>query len=113
MRTGMTHEEYVASVRAQVAALALEMLDGRISFLEGSIELSSLRFEAEVDEHDEDFMAFVAIASETDSLPIGKSREYWSAEALERHKPAIEKATEWAKQFGIPACQSLIRRFHA
>lgn len=113
MSTGMTHDEYVASVRLRATTLAREMLDGKIPFLEGAIELSSLRFEAEVDVHDQDFMVFVVIDTETDSLPIGKSREHWSVDALERHKPDIEKATEWAKQIGVPACESLIRRFQA
>ena len=93
--------------------LAQEMIDGKISFLEGALELSSLRHEAEVDERDEDLMAFVVIESETDSLPMGKSKKYWSAEALDKHQTEIDKATEWAKEFGIPACKSLIRRFHA
>jgi hypothetical protein len=113
MLSGMTHEQYVALVRAQVSTVALEMLDGKIPFIEGAIKLSLLRYEAEVGNEDKDFMVFVTIASETDNLPIGESKKLWSVEAIERHKLDIEKATEWAKRFGIPACNSLIQRFSA
>jgi hypothetical protein len=88
------------------------MLDGSIPFLEGAITLASLRQEAAVEENDEDFSAFVAIASETDDLPIGPSRKHWSAEALEKHLPLIEKATQWAKEIGTTSCQSLVSRFN-
>lgn len=107
----MTHEQYVASVRKRVVAIANEMLNGRTPFLEGAIKLSSLLPEAEMDQRDEDVMAFALISSETDDLPLGSARDYWSAEALERLQPDIDKATEWAKKVGSSACQSLIRRF--
>jgi hypothetical protein len=107
----MTHEQYVASVRKSICDIANEMLDGRTPFLEGSIRLSSLLAEAEIDLHDEDVMAFTLISSETDNLPLGSAREHWSVEALERLQPDFDKATEWAKEVGSSACQSLIRRF--
>ena len=59
-----------------------------------------------------DFMAFVAIDSETDDLPIGDVRKYWSKEALDKLDPEIKKAEEWAKNFGLKECESLVRRFH-
>jgi hypothetical protein len=108
----ITHEAYVQSVRNRIYAVALGMLNGSIPFLEGAITLASLRHEAGVEENDEDFLAFVAIASETDDLPIGPSRKHWSAEALEKHQPLIEKATQWAKEVGATSCQSLLSRFN-
>lgn len=101
MSKGITHEQYVASVRCRVAAIAHGMLNGEVDFLEGAIELASLRHEAEVDENDPDFMAFVVIASETDSLPIGTSTALWSKEALAKHQPEIDVAIIWAKKVGI------------
>ena len=113
MSVVITHESYVASVRNRVAVVACGMLSGEIAFLEGAIELASLRHEVAVEENDEDFMVFVVIASETDNLPIGASRECWSKEALVKLQPEIDAATIWAKQIGLKACQSLVRRFHA
>ncbi|GAB4059928.1 DUF2489 domain-containing protein [Uliginosibacterium sediminicola] len=108
----IAHESYVQSVRNRVYVVALGMLDGSIPFLEGAITLASLRHEAAVEDSDEDFLAFVAIASETDDLPIGQSRKHWSVEALEKHQPLIEKATQWAKEVGTAPCQSLVSRFN-
>ncbi len=81
MSNGITHEQYVASVRSRVAAIAHGMLNGEVNFLEGAIELASLRNEADVELNDPDFMAFVVIASETDSLPIVN----WENYGLKRH----------------------------
>ncbi len=109
----MSHEEYVEKKRSRVAELASGMLDGSIHYLEGAIELSSLRFEVEVPEDDQDFIAVVAVASEIDNLPIGAPRQYWSKEALERHEPEVQKSIKWAKEFSLPQCKSLSERFSA
>jgi len=113
MSNGITHEQFVTSVRSRVAVIAHGMLNDEVNFLEGAIELASLRNEADVELNDPDFMAFVVIASETDGLPIGTSREVWSKEAFAKHQPEIDAAIVWAKNMGLAACQSLVRRFHA
>jgi hypothetical protein len=107
----MSHEEYVEKKRRRVAELASGMLDDSINYLEGAIELSSLLFEVEVAEDDQDFIAFVAVASEIDNLPIGAVRQYWSKEALERHEPEIQNLIKWAKEFSLSQCKSLSERF--
>lgn len=109
----MSHEEYVEKKRERVHELASGMLDGSVHYLEGAIELSSLRFEVEVSEDDQDFMAFTAVASEIDHLPIGAPRQYWSKVALKRHEPEIQEAIKWAKEFSLPQCRSLSERFSA
>lgn len=113
MSTVITNETYTLSVRKRVGAVAFGMLSGEVGFIEGAIELASLRHEAAVEENDSDFMTFVVIASETDSLPIATTRELWSKEALARHQPEIDAAIVWAKKIGLAACESLVRRFHA
>ena len=109
----MTHEEYVQKNRGRVGQLAQGMIDGSIHYLEGSIELSSLLYEVDVPENDEDFSAFIGIASEIDHLPIGPPRQYWSKKALARHEPEIQKSIEWAKEFSLSQCKSLAERFSA
>ena len=111
MSVTITHDNYVASVRARVVRIAESMLSGNIDFLEGSIELVSLKHDAAFEKDDEDFMAFVAIDSEIDNLPIGAVRAHWSQEALALHQPQIEAAIVWAKGFGVAACESLINKF--
>jgi len=113
MSTVVTHEQYVSTVRNRIAAIALGMLNGDVPFLEGAIELASLRHEAAVEESDPDFLPFVAIASEIDNLPIGEMRKNWSHEALIKHQPEIDDAIIWAKKIGTAACKSIAERFNA
>jgi hypothetical protein len=107
----MTHEEYVADVRAQIVSVARLMLEGTRSFIEGAREINSLRHEAEVAESDADFDVFVAIDSETDALPIGNVRKYWSPTALERLAPTVRDSESWAREVGTKACHAIITRF--
>jgi hypothetical protein len=113
MSTVVTNEQYVASVRKRIGELVQAMLIGDVCFLEGARLLSSLRHEAAVPENDPDFLVFVAVASETDNLPIGKTRIHWSPEALAKHQPAIDSATKWAREVSVNACSSLLERFYA
>lgn len=109
----MNHEEYIRKQRMRAAEVARGMLDGSIPYLEGAIELSSLRFEVGVPENDPDFLVLSGVASEIDHLPIGAPRQYWSEEALERHEPEIQQSTQWAKQFSWSQCESIVKRFNA
>lgn len=109
----MSHEEYVEKQRKRAVAVAMGMLDGSIHYLEGAIELSFLRFEVDLPEDDNDFLTFAAIASEIDHLPIGKQRQYWSQEALERHEAEIQKFNNWAKDISLSECKSIVARLNA
>ena len=107
----MSHEEYVEMQRKRVASIAKGMLDGTVDYLEGAIQLSSLWHEVEVAGDDPDFIAFIEIASETDHLPIGRGKQYWSKEALERHNSEIQDSIKWAKEISLNKCKSLVKRF--
>jgi len=109
----MTHEEYINNNRKRAAEVCSGMLDGSINYLEGAIELASLRFEVGLPEDDKDFLAFSGVSSETDHLPIGASRQYWSKESLERHEPEIQNSIRWAKEVSIHECKSISERFNA
>lgn len=109
----MTQEEYIQKQRKCAAEIARGMLDGSIHYLEGSIELSSLRFEVGLPENDKDFLAFTGVASAVDHLPIGEQRQYWSQEALDRHEAEIQQSIEWAKEVSLSECKSIIERFNA
>ncbi|MCD2515246.1 hypothetical protein LQ564_02845 [Massilia sp. G4R7] len=60
---------------------------------------------------DADFVTFVAIASETDDLPLGAVQEHWDRDALARLQPEIEEAEQWASSVAADACRSLIAKF--
>ena len=109
----MSHEEYIEKQRKRAVEVASGMLDGSINYLEGSIELSSLRFEVSLPEDDKDFLAFTGVASEIDHLPVGAPRQYWSKEALDRHEPEIQQSIKWAKEVSLSECKSIVARFNA
>ncbi len=109
----MSREEYVEKQRKRAAEVASGMIDGSIHYLEGAIELSSLRFEVGLPDDDKDFLAFTGVASEVDHLPVGAPRQYWSQEALDRHEPDIQQAIKWAKDISLSECRSIVARFIA
>ena len=82
----MTRDLDVVTARRQVVEAARAMLAGTLSFIEGARRISDLRWFVDLPEFDPDMIRFVAIDSETDTLPLGD-------------------VTGWA------ACQSLIARF--
>lgn len=89
------------------------MLDGSLPYLEGSRTIARLRFDAAVDEWDPDIVPFVGVVSETDSLPIGDQRKFWSAANRERLQPRIDEAERWAKGILESHCRNFIERFGA
>ena len=107
----MTHEEYVAIQRRRVAELARQILAGEIDVLDGSRKIAELQNKLEVDDSDQDLMAFVLVESETDNLPIGTEALNWSIEALARKEPELKRAREWAIQTVKANCESLVARF--
>ncbi|SDR15763.1 hypothetical protein SAMN05428982_3401 [Pseudoxanthomonas sp. CF385] len=113
MTQHMSHEEYIQSVRTRVVEICSGILDGTFPVLEGCRLLSSLRWEAQVDQSDTDFDTFTAIDSETDALPIGEVRRNWDPEALQALEPEIRSATEWASSLALPACKAVVQRFGA
>ena len=108
---GMSIESEVKIARRQVMETARAMLDGKLSFIEGARRISGLRWDLDVPEFDPDIIAFVAIDSETDTLPFGEVREYWQPAALAALQPEIDCSEQWAKETGGKACQSVIDRF--
>ena len=109
-RSAVTQAEIDA--RRQLVELAEAMLIGQISFLEGAPQVVALQYRVGgCESRDEDFDAFVLISSETDHLPTARARHLWSASALERVEPDIQRAEEWAQAFAPQACESLLSRF--
>jgi hypothetical protein len=113
MAERMSHEEYVASARAEIVALAREMPTVDVSFLDGAVRLCQLRREAEIPDADPDFDTLTIISSETDALPEGEVRSMWSREALAKLEHEIDDSELWAKEIASHACQSIIERFDA
>ena len=74
-----TSSEFQRHQGQRVVSVATDMLSGRLSFLEGARLLSHLRVALRLPVDDPDFLPFVATDSETDHLPLGDVRRFWSA----------------------------------
>jgi len=93
--------------------MAKQMLAGELSYIEGSRGILSLLPAAHVKDRERygDFLAFVAIDSETDHFSIGAVRVLWQRQALESLQPEFDAAEARAKSQGESACIWVIDHF--
>lgn len=98
--------------RLAAVAYAKAVLDEKIGMFEGCLRLADLT-PALVDNwlDDPDSVLFGAIASEVDGLPIGRARQYWSAEALAREDQKLAVYESAIKEQVHEACRNVVARF--
>jgi hypothetical protein len=89
--------------------VARRVLTGELGVIEGSRALSAMRWEFGHDVTDH-FSPFVAIASETDDLPVGAVRSLWDLAALVRKDLEIERSEQFYRPQALEACRVLIER---
>ena len=104
----MKNEEYY--IRGKIVAICEAVIAEEIGIIAASRRLSALGFEL-FNGHNEDFILFVGVDSETDHLPVDIERKNWSAEALKRKDEEIAEADAFYKNNVMAACRKLIERF--
>jgi hypothetical protein len=87
----MTNLEHIESRQRDLVKIAKAVLNSEVGIILGSRIIQSFRPELAAD-FDPDFMAFVAVDSDTDHLPVDEERNNWSAEALARKDIEIAEA---------------------
>jgi hypothetical protein len=91
---------------------AKAVLSGELGIIEGSVRLSALSHGiVPVWHEDKDFLVFGVLASDTDHLPTGSARQYWSSAALAREDQNIARIEASAEANVIAACKNIIARF--
>jgi Protein of unknown function (DUF2489) len=96
----------------QSVVFARQILSGSLSIIEGSVKLASLAHDIVPEWYsDPDFLVFGVISSDTDHLPTGTVRSYWSASALAREDGNIANYELRARDDVQTACQNIIQRF--
>jgi hypothetical protein len=104
--------EQEQSARKELTLLVSKVLEGQCSYLEAAPQILGLRSRlGGVRDFDEDFLAFVVISSETDSLPTQATRHLWSERPARELEPEIAKHEKWAADLGSKSCSALIARF--
>jgi hypothetical protein len=106
----MSHDEYIKNQRLRMADILAQVIDGKYSILLAARQVVQLCHEIDFDENKNDFLVFIGINSESDSLPIGPEKTYWSEDALRNKENEIEKVEKWALGFGIEACKNLMEK---
>jgi hypothetical protein len=86
--TWVTNEHHWRENCLEVVHCCRDLLEGRLGVIEAARLLRELAFRLRAEE-DPDFMLFRFLDSESDALPVGPQREYWSASALEREDAKI------------------------
>jgi len=97
-------------LRGKIVAVCEATLAEEIGIIAASRRLSALGLEL-FNGHDEDFITFDAVDTETDHLPVNIERRNWSAEALVQKDAEIAKAEALYKDHVVAACKKLIERF--
>lgn len=92
---------------AEILSVAKQLIVGRLGVIVASRRLSYLRHGAAHPIADL-LDLFVALDSETDTLPIGDVRQYWSSEALERKDQEIEHAEAVYREMALETANRLV-----
>lgn len=100
--------DYIALYRNRIIETAQQMLAGHISYIEGTRLVCSLLSDARLNGLEPPFVAFIAIDSETDNVPVGLVRDRWQAAAKERYAEEWAQAEASAKRWGETACMEII-----
>jgi hypothetical protein len=93
----------------KIRARADDLFEERLGVIMAARAISSLAFSAQLRD-DEDVLTFVAIASETDTLPLGEVREFWAPHALAKQDVDIEKAEALYRSPAREAAHRLMER---
>lgn len=104
-------EGQLLKASSEVVAAAMQLANGQIKFIDGIRKVAGLRTLVTEDNHDPDFMLFVAIDSESDHLPGAEQREHCAPAWLARcDQESHELETFWIDQVQA-ACTVLVTRF--
>ena len=98
--------------KAEIVDIATNILEDRMSVIEGSHELARFQFGYDLQDN-KNLLFFVGIASETEYLPVGKEREQWNHKVLAKKDVEIRKIENYYMKDAKVACEELIKLFQS
>ena len=104
------NENYPMFLRGKIVAVCELLLKEKLGVIAGSRELVALGSEL-FDKHDEDFLPFVAIDSETDHLPAESVRPLCASAWLNRCDLELEEVERVHGSSIRAACERLVGRY--
>jgi hypothetical protein len=106
----VTNEASWLKNRRRVVARARDLIDGRIGVIVCAREMSKLAFWLR-EQNDPSFMIFRGIDSESDALPAGPEREFWSASALREQDQKIDAFEGSWRDAAMQAAKDLVEKY--
>ena len=106
----VTNEASWLKNRRRVVARARDLVDGRLGVIACAREMGKLAFWLR-EENDPSFMLFRAIDSESDSLPVGSEREFWSESALREEDQKIHAFEDSWREDAVQAAKVLLAKY--
>lgn len=94
----------------RIAELTQAMLAGSVHYLRGAIELAALRHEVGAYANDPDFIVFVAILAEIESLPEDMVQRLYANQPLPDCEQ-LSQSEQWARELSLSQCESLMQRY--
>ena len=114
MREARNEAKSNAWWQAEAVKLAQTVVAGEIGLLEGARELAAIGTRLVHDVSlDPDFSVLVAVASETDDLPIGQVRALWDRSAVAERDREIADYEARVREVVLAACRSIRTRYAA
>jgi hypothetical protein len=105
------NESRQRELRAEVAAVARGIYLRTTPLLDGARRIAALRFDVAGCEHDEDFMLFAVIDSETDHIPKESAREFCAPTWLAQCDLEIHETWGFYESRLKASCERLCARF--
>jgi hypothetical protein len=95
------------SLQTSMRSIAIAFQDGRLSALEAAVALAP--FESEVSPELRDCLTdMVAVASETDAIPLGARRDLWHPDVRAHEDAKHDRAQAWAQPLVRATCERLL-----
>jgi hypothetical protein len=94
-------------LQGELKQIATGFLEGRLSALEAAVALAP--FEDDVAPELRGYLTdMVAVASETDAIPIGPKRQLWHPDVRAREDEKHDRAQMWAEPMVRSTCEGLL-----
>jgi hypothetical protein len=92
----------------ELKAIAIDFLEGRLRPVETAVALAPFREEAPEDLRHY-LTSMVAVASETDDIPLGDRRAFWHPHVRAKEDEKHDRAQAWAEPMVRETCEALVR----
>jgi len=97
-------------LQSRISDAAQKILSEELGIVEGCRLLSQLRARLD-DPTNELFDTFVAVASETEDLPLGELRSQWSKESLARIEARVNAYINRMREIVLEDCRVLVKEY--